>query len=124
VSAKAARPQRITFQRVKGFDLQEKSRTLNGLPAKMVTRPGKWGNPFEVKDLAQRFHLGPEAAHTRAIELHRRWMEGRLDVGLDPGISPPAVDEIIAALGGHNLACWCKENETCHADLLLVLANP
>lgn len=119
-----ARPQRITYQRVKGFDLQGISRALNGLPAKMVTRPGKWGNPFEIKDVAKRFKLEPQAAHDKAIELHRAWMAGTLEAALAPGAAPPPVAEIIAELGGHNLACWCKPGETCHADLLIALANP
>ena len=27
-------------------------------------------------------------------------------------------------LRGKDLACWCKEGEPCHADVLLELANP
>ena len=118
------RPQRITYQRIKGFDLQGKSQALNGLPAKMVTRPGKWGNPFEIKDVAKRFKLEPQAAHDKAIELHRAWMEGSLDTALTHDIEPPPISDIIAELSGHNLACWCKPGETCHADLLIALANP
>ena len=119
-----ARPQRISFQRVKGFDLQGVSMALNGLPAKMVTRPGKWGNPFEIKDVAKRFNLAPQAAHDKAIELHQAWMEHRLDAALAPGVTPPPTATIIAELGGHNLACWCKPGENCHADLLIAMANP
>ncbi len=124
MSTPAAQPRRITFRRVKGFDLQAKSRALNGRAAKMVTRPGKWGNPFGISDVAKRFHLDPQAAHDRAIELHRQWVEGSLDAELDPGFRPPPIDEMIAELGGHNLACWCRQDETCHADLLIALANP
>jgi len=118
------RPRRITYQRVRGFNLQAVSAELNGLPAKMVTRPGKWGNPFEIKDVAARFHLEPRAAQAKAVALHRQWMEGTLDAGLDPGKPPPPVPELIAELGGHNLACWCKQGEPCHADLLIEVANP
>lgn len=120
----AARPQRMTFQRVRGFDLQGKSRALNGLPAKMVTRPGKWGNPFEIKDIAQRFGLDARAAQAKAVALCRQWLRGELDPALDPGHPPPPRAEIIAELGGHNLACWCKPGDPCHADLLIQLANP
>jgi hypothetical protein len=28
-----------------------------------------------------------------------------------------------AALGGHNLACWCPIGGPCHAELLLQIAN-
>ncbi|HTJ59543.1 MAG TPA: DUF4326 domain-containing protein [Devosiaceae bacterium] len=117
-------PQRITFQRRKGFDLQGTSRALNGLPAKMVTRPGKWGNPFEIAEIARRFNLDPKVAQQRAVALHRQWMEGSLDPALDPGRPPPPAAELIAELGGHNLSCWCRPGEPCHADLLIELANP
>jgi hypothetical protein len=119
----AARPQRLTYRRIRGFDLQAVSRACNGLPARMATRPGKWGNPFAIKDVAERFHLDPQAAHDRAVALHRQWLEGRLDAGLDPGRAPPSRDEIVAELAGYNLACWCKPGESCHADLLIELAG-
>lgn len=48
-SAAAARPVRVQRKRVAGFDLQAESVALNGLPAVVVTRPGKWGNPFNFK---------------------------------------------------------------------------
>ena len=117
------RPQRITFHRAKGFDLQGTSRALNGLPAKMVTRPGKWGNPFEIKEIAARFKLNREAAQKKAVALHREWIEGRLPAELDPGNSAPATSQLIAELGGHNLCCWCKAGEPCHADLLIELSS-
>lgn len=30
----------------------------------------------------------------------------------------------VKALQGKNLACWCRLDQPCHADTLLVLANP
>lgn len=33
-------------------------------------------------------------------------------------------DEIIADLGGRDLACWCGPDDPCHADVLLQIANP
>jgi hypothetical protein len=120
----SVRPVRLRLSRHKGFDLQELSHETNGLPARRVTRPGKWGNPFDIADIARRYGLDRQAAHDRAIELHRQWVEGRLDPALDPGYPPPSVAEMAAELGGHNLACWCRLDETCHAELLLRLANP
>ena len=120
----AVRPQRITYRRVKGFDLQGVSRALNGLPAKMVTRPGKWGNPFEIKEVAARFGLDPVAGQAKAVALHAQWVAGTLDPALDPGRPPPPIGEMVAELGGCNLSCWCKPGTPCHADLLIKLANP
>lgn len=31
--------------------------------------------------------------------------------------------EFVAPLQGKNLACWCKQEEYCHADTLLLVAN-
>lgn len=31
--------------------------------------------------------------------------------------------DFLEPLRGKNLACWCKEREPCHADILLELAN-
>lgn len=36
---------------------------------------------------------------------------------------PPPLDELRAALRGHDLACWCPLDQPCHADVLLELAN-
>lgn len=30
----------------------------------------------------------------------------------------------VAELRGKNLACWCRLDQPCHADVLLELANP
>jgi hypothetical protein len=32
-------------------------------------------------------------------------------------------EELVSELRGKNLACWCKSNASCHADVLLYLAN-
>lgn len=120
----APRPARMLLRRARGFDLQAVSRALNGLPARVVARPGKWGNPFEIAAVAERFGLERGAAQRKAVDLHRQWVEGGLDAALDPGRPPPPVSAMVAELGGHNLACWCKPGESCHADLLIRLANP
>jgi hypothetical protein len=67
-----------------------------------VHRPSKWGNPFKVVDHGR----------DRAIAKYRRWLtkgEGR----------QLPIDE----LRGKNLACFCRLDEACHADVLLELAN-
>lgn len=35
----------------------------------------------------------------------------------------PPVSEIVAELGGKDLVCWCEPELSCHADVLLELAN-
>src|SRR5690606_39706084 len=100
------RPQRLQLSRRKGFDLQATSRALNGLPAKRITRPGPWGNPFTIVDAAIRYGLDRDAAQTKPVDLCAHWLRGTLDPDLSPA-SPPSRARIRAALAGLNLACWC-----------------
>jgi hypothetical protein len=116
------RPQRMQLSRRGGFNLQEASRALNGLPAKLTTRPGKWGNPFTIDETAKRYGLEHDAAQAKAVELCGQWLRGSIDPTLSPG-DPPSREAIRAELGGHNLACWCKAGTPCHADVLIELAN-
>jgi hypothetical protein len=116
------RPQRIQLSRKAGFNLQAVSKRLNGLPAKRITRPGKWGNPFTIDDTAARYGLDQAAAQAKAVELCTLWLHGSIDGKLSRR-EPPAIAEIRAELAGHNLACWCKPGTPCHADVLIELAN-
>ena len=116
------RPQRMQVSRRRGFDLQGASLALNGLPAKLVTRPGRWGNPFAIDDVAVRFGLDRAAAQARAVAMAGDWLRGTLDPRLSPG-PPPTREAIRNELRGHNLACWCKPGTPCHADILIELAN-
>lgn len=116
------RPERLQLSRQRGFDLKAVSRARNGLPGKRVTRPGRWGNPFSIAEVAAAYGLTPEAAQARAVAMCRDWLTGKLEPGLSPG-APPSRDEIRAELRGYNLACWCRPGTPCHADVLIELAN-
>lgn len=117
-----ARPQRMQVSRKAGYNLQAASLALNGLPARLITRPGPWGNPFTIADMATRYGLDRAAAQAKAVELCGQWLKGTLDPALSPG-EPPMRAVIEAELKGHNLACWCKAGTPCHADVLIELAN-
>ena len=116
------KPQRMQLSRHKGFNLQAESKRLNGLPARRVTRPGKWGNPFTIEETAARYGLDHDAAQAKAVELCGRWLRGTLDKKLSPG-APPSRAEMRVELAGHNLACWCRPGTPCHAEVLIELAN-
>lgn len=81
----------------------------------MVARPSKWGNPFGRDSLMAG---GPDAIadarHTAAAQ-HREWL------------GQPDQAELRAAIGnelaGKDLACWCPLGQSCHADVLLEIAN-
>lgn len=116
------KPQRMQLSRKAGFNLQAASVALNGLPAKRITRPGPWGNPFTIDETASAYSLDADAAQAKAVELCGLWLRGKLDKSRSPG-DPPSRDAIRAELAGHNLACWCKPGTPCHADVLIELAN-
>lgn len=70
-----------------------------------VGRPTKWGNKFKPAD--GDLSIDECLMHYRA-DIERMERMGEVD---------------LMELRGKNLACWCKENQPCHADVLLELAN-
>lgn len=92
-------PQRVRLSRAKGW------RKPDG--AVVVSRPSRWGNPFPVDGAAV-----PD--RETSVRLYREWA----------ATDPPELADVVAALGGHDLACWCPLDGPCHADVLLARANP
>jgi hypothetical protein len=87
-------PKRIQRKRARGWRMPP--------GAIYVGRPTKWGNPFRIEvDVA--LALWKYDQHiVKLANLH-------------------ALD--LEELRGKDLACWCKVDAPCHADILLVLAN-
>lgn len=73
-----ARPVRMQVSRKAGFNLQETSHAINGLPAKLVTRPGPWGNPFSIDEVAATYKLDRPAAQAKAVAMASDWLRGTL----------------------------------------------
>lgn len=94
------KPKRIQLSRKRGWRMPENTVS--------VARPTKWGNPFRIGD------FGISDA-SMAVKVFRQWIVDRSRVG------PEQPDP--AELRGKNLACWCKLDAPCHADVLLELAN-
>lgn len=69
-----------------------------------VGRPTRWGNPWRVEQLG-------------AVEAVARY---RVELLADPG----RVAAVRRELAGRDLACWCRPGVACHADVLLLVANP
>lgn len=78
-----------------------------------VTRPGKWGNPFET---AEEFR-----------DALSQIVDGGTTVTLACGIEEFAkmitIVKNIGELRGKDLACWCGLDKDCHADVLIEFAN-
>ena len=125
-------PVRIQRRRTRGYDMQAVSRATNGLDCISVTRPGRWGNPYDVRV------FGRELSMT----LFRETMDGCWSPSLVKDVSDELCGAAYAAhcafikrirehpaeaarseLRGHNLSCYCGPDEACHADILLEFAN-
>ncbi|WP_243063205.1 DUF4326 domain-containing protein [Humibacter sp. RRB41] len=87
-------PERVQLRRTKGWRKPENT--------VVVARPSKWGNPYSVE------RYGRDAA----IGMFRLY-----------AIQVLGSERIRDELAGHNLACWCRLDQPCHADVLLELAN-
>jgi hypothetical protein len=89
-----------------------------------VGRPSKWGNPFKVGDTVAN-HFGTEfTINTKqeAVNCYKNLILTKINPGFILG-QPFLLNADLSELKGKNLACWCKEGEVCHADVLLELAN-
>ncbi|MDQ8193827.1 DUF4326 domain-containing protein [Coraliomargarita sp. SDUM461004] len=102
-------PQRVQRKRTKGWKMPPNTVS--------VCRPGRWGNPFSVGKPATHVPSAFQGYIARdvseAVEFYRSML---LQYGLPSGCE-------LSELRGKNLACWCKIGTSCHADLLLELAN-
>lgn len=119
-------PIRIQRRRVRGWKMPEN--TIS------VTRPGRFGNPFQVgfwakiglgvgRDMMEylmckesKYANHPEydfiATPEKAVAMYREYLKRY-----------PLNERQVNELKGKNLACWCKIGEPCHADVLLEIAN-
>ena len=119
-------PVRVQLSRRKGWRMPENT--------VKVSRPGRWGNPFQVALLGQKL----------AVDMFRDLMIGFFDPFKLKRLSDEDFAVVYAAknawakrlnygleyraaarheLRGKNLACWCALDQPCHADVLLELAN-
>ena len=103
-------PNRIQRRRTAGWRKPEN--------AVIVSRPSRFGNPCKVALMQE---MGYHDPHAAAVENFERWLQGsRFGWPTDEG---DARRERILAdlpqLRGKDLACTCRADQTCHADVLL-----
>lgn len=103
-------PVRIQRKRTKGWRMPPNT--------VYVGRPSRWGNPFQVVDLAAEYACDEAQARVLCVEAYRKWLSSE-DAYLAMADRVDAKNE----LRGKDLACWCKPGEPCHADVLLEIAN-
>lgn len=100
-------PIRIQRQRTRGWRMPENT--------VYVGRPTRFGNPFRPL-----FYSDPQRV-LEAVIRYRAWLSGDLEAPHSAQSRPHP--DWIAGLRGKNLACWCRLDQSCHADVLLELAN-
>ncbi|MCL4715487.1 MAG: DUF4326 domain-containing protein [Hyphomonadaceae bacterium] len=108
-------PRRIQLSRKKGWRLPENT--------VVVARPTKWGNPYRVDNAAMLHPEHRRNAAQSAVDAYRGWLMWEQPQPRLVMKDPPRITDIIAALRGKNLACWCPPDQACHADVLLKIAN-
>ena len=96
----SAKPIRLQLSRRKGFDLQKLSRKMNSLEAVVVSRPSKWGCPYPLKK---------ESEREKVIAKFRSYLRANSKL----------VKAARQELREKNLACWCRLDLSCHADVWL-----
>ena len=134
-------PRRIQRRREKGFRLADLSDNYV-----CCHRPGRLGNPYPWQsDWAAWGVVAMGLKNTahdrkRVAAMSYRWringqrlqcisafaiVAANMCLPADVQTWPfPSQAEIRAKLGGRDLVCWCRQDDWCHADVLLALANP
>jgi hypothetical protein len=83
-----------------------------------VDRTTRWGNPFRI---------GTDAVHPltgRIVQVKSAEIAVELFAHfLGTPAGAPITEAAHQDLRGRNLACWCKEGQPCHGDVLLRVAN-
>lgn len=92
------KPVRIQRKRTKGWKMPPNTVS--------VCRPHKWGNPFKIGQWLN----GNQILTTEdCLEVYKNYLAMKIDRReLD-----------LNELKGKNLACFCKLDQPCHADVLL-----
>lgn len=106
------KPHRIQLSRKKGWRMPPNT--------VKVDRTTKWGNPFIV---------GKHGTTEECVRRFKFLLAGYLCIS--SGFECADAQERLLAhakrhiksLRGKNLACWCQIGKSCHADVLLEIAN-
>ena len=104
-------PIRIQRRRARGWRMPAHT--------KYVGRGSLYGNPYRVARSARELEEGGElvvASADEAVARYREWIEQTREGRFVASCAA-------RNLWGLDLACWCKLDQPCHADVLLEIAN-
>lgn len=108
-------PKRVQLSRRKGWRMPANT-------VKVTRGTGIWGNPFIVNPNVKpgsksgAFYICVPTVED-AVACYREMLAS-------DGASAEQLRSRLPELRGKNLACWCRLDAVCHADVLLELANP
>jgi hypothetical protein len=107
-------PRRIQRRRSRGWRKPENT--------VVVTRPSRFGNPFKLSTGRE---MGYTEVREAAVEFFRLWLAGDRFMwqAEDADSRREQILASLPSLRGNDLACYCPEGATCHADVLLAKAN-
>jgi hypothetical protein len=105
-------PSRIQVKPIKGWRMPDN--TI------YVGSPSKWKNPYKVGDTFPLLNVLTNEPYEREINASHAKTLFKMKV---ESFGKAAEKEIISELKGKNLACRCKIDAPCHADVLLEIAN-
>lgn len=96
-----------------------------------VCRPGPFGNPFKAKDALEAgfvHSLKDPMLNLFLADCFRDWLTQPVGErlwwqGRESDAARLAILTGLPKIRGKNLACWCAPSASCHADVLLELAN-
>lgn len=122
-------PQRIQLKRTKGW------RKPEGVV--VVSRPSRWGNPFQLRQGTDYHGQHGQVLRTWAVvrdgsevypPVQRRTAAGIAVAMFRNALIAGDLDVTVGyaqdELAGKSLACWCPlDGQPCHADVLLEIAN-
>lgn len=109
------KPVRVQLSRRKGWQMPPNT--------VKVSRPTKWGNPFTVTEkLRPGTRVGGAYGYVAVPTVEDAVACYREMLTMD-GDRPEMLRADLHELRGKNLACWCRLDQPCHADVLLELAN-
>jgi hypothetical protein len=84
----------------------------------VVSRPSRWGNPFDWRDM---MGATPELKKEYACSKYEHWLlkgeYGRADE------RQWILDNIHTIRDAEYVACWCSLSGNCHADILIRLSE-
>lgn len=104
-------PVRIQLRRTKGWRLPA--------GAVSVARPSRWGNPFRVG--AEADEMDWVRGEMVPVVLTQEGAVRHFRESIGPGSTFER--DVIRELRGRDLACYCRLDQPCHADVLLAVAN-